>query len=394
MAILGIRGTGNWGADERPKNFRETILRRTPNGSAPLTALLSKLKSQPVDDPEFSWWEELQSIVRVKVDGTGASATSTTIGLTADGYTLVPGDLVLVEKADQVAYDNEMIEVSSVASDTSVVFKRGAAGTTAAAIPADAYLTKVSPRYEEGSGAPMSVIRNPTKIFNYTQIVKTSYEITRTADKTYARTGSALTNDKKRRMTDHSTSLEHMLLFGRRSEVTGPNGKPMRTTGGVRSFLQTNVKVYTTTPTLNSFLDAVAPMFDFDIGDAGNERLGLCGNGFLMSLNKLVMNSSQVRINYDSPIELYGMKLFRLTLPQGTIYLRTHPLLNAHARWTYSAFFIEPSNLRYRYITDTTPQDNIQLPDADTKKGQWLTEAGLELWGEMTHAYVGNFLVP
>lgn len=394
MAILGIRGSGDWGADERPKNFRETILRRTPNGSAPLTALLAKLKSQPVDDPEFSWWEEFQSIVRVKVDGTGASATSTTIGLTASGNMLVPGDLVLVEKADQVVYDNEMLEVSSVSSDTSVVFRRGASGTTAAAIPADAYLTKVSPRYEEGSGAPMSVIRNPTKLYNYTQIVKTAYEITRTADKTYARTGSALTNDKKRRMTDHSTSLEHMLLFGRRSEVTGPNGKPMRTTGGVRSFLQTNVKVYTTTPTLNSFLDAVAPMFDFDIGDAGNERLGLCGNGFLMSLNKLVMNSSQVRINYDSPIELYGMKLFRLTLPQGTIYLRTHPLLNAHARWTYSAFFIEPSNLRYRYITDTTPQDNIQLPDADTKKGQWLTEAGLELWGEMTHAYVGNFLVP
>ncbi len=394
MAILGIRGTGNWGTDERPKNFRETILRRTPNGSAPLTALLSKLKSQPVDDPEFSWWEELQSIVRVRVDGTGASAASTTIGVTADGFTLVPGDLVMVEKADQVTYDNEMIEVSSVASDTSVVFKRGAAGTTAAAIPAHAYLTKISPRYEEGSGAPMSVIRNPTKIYNYTQIVKTSYEITRTADKTYARTGSALTNDKKRRMTDHSTSLEQMLLFGRKSEVTGPNGKPLRTTGGVRSFLQTNVKVYTTTPTLNSFLDALAPMFDYDIGDAGNERLGLCGNGFLMSLNKLVMNSTQVRINYDSPIEVYGMKLFRLTLPQGTIYLRTHPLLNVHPLWTYSSFFIEPSNLRYRYITDTTPQDNIQLPDADTKKGQWLTEAGLELWGEQTHGYIGNFLVP
>ena len=394
MAILGIRGTGNWGTDERPKNFRETILRRTPNGSAPLTALLSKLKSQPVDDPEFSWWEELQSIVRVRVDGTGASAASTTIGVTADGFTLVPGDLVMVEKADQVTYDNEMIEVSSVASDTSVVFKRGAAGTTAAAIPANAYLTKISPRYEEGSGAPMSVIRNPTKIYNFTQIVKTSYEITRTADKTHARTGSALTNDKKRRMTDHSTSLEQMLLFGRRSEVTGPNGKPLRTTGGVRSFLQTNVKVYTTTPTLNSFLDALAPMFDYDIGDAGNERLGLCGNGFLMSLNKLVMNNAQVRINYDSPIEVYGMKLFRLTLPQGTIYLRTHPLLNVHPLWTYSAFFIEPSNLRYRYITDTTPQDNIQLPDADTKKGQWLTEAGLELWGEQTHAYIGNFVVP
>ena len=44
MAVAGLRGTGDWGTDERPKNFRETILWRDPNGSAPLTALMSKMK--------------------------------------------------------------------------------------------------------------------------------------------------------------------------------------------------------------------------------------------------------------------------------------------------------------------------------------------------------------
>jgi hypothetical protein len=55
--IAGLRGsgTGDYAADERPKNFREMILWRDPNGGTPLTALMSKMKTEAVDDPEFSW---------------------------------------------------------------------------------------------------------------------------------------------------------------------------------------------------------------------------------------------------------------------------------------------------------------------------------------------------
>lgn len=51
--VLGMRGTGNWVTDQRPKNYRELVLMLYPNGQAPLTAIMSKMKSQPVDDPEF-----------------------------------------------------------------------------------------------------------------------------------------------------------------------------------------------------------------------------------------------------------------------------------------------------------------------------------------------------
>lgn len=56
-AIAGLRGTGSgdWGTDERPKNFREMILWRNPNGSAPLTALMAKMRTESTDDPEFAW---------------------------------------------------------------------------------------------------------------------------------------------------------------------------------------------------------------------------------------------------------------------------------------------------------------------------------------------------
>src|SRR3990172_13363494 len=105
-AIAGLRGTGDWGTDERPKNFREYILWRDPNGMAPLTALLSKMGSESTNDPEFSWWEEQLNLIRVQSDATGASATSTSLGLVGGGLDLVPGDLLLVEKADSSTFDN------------------------------------------------------------------------------------------------------------------------------------------------------------------------------------------------------------------------------------------------------------------------------------------------
>jgi hypothetical protein len=49
--IAGLRGTGDWGTDERPKSFREGILRFNPNGTAPIFALSSKAKKRTVTDP-------------------------------------------------------------------------------------------------------------------------------------------------------------------------------------------------------------------------------------------------------------------------------------------------------------------------------------------------------
>lgn len=54
-AVAGLRGTGDWATDERPKNFREFILFRNPNGTAPIFALMARVQKESTDDPEFSW---------------------------------------------------------------------------------------------------------------------------------------------------------------------------------------------------------------------------------------------------------------------------------------------------------------------------------------------------
>jgi hypothetical protein len=393
MAFLGLRGTGDWGTDERPKNFREMILWRHPNGSAPLTALMSKMGSESVDDPEFNWWEEEQNAIRVTGDATGASATSTTLGLVSGGNLLVPGDVLMVEKTETTTYDNELVLVSSITSDTSIVIKRGQAGSSGANTGASPNLTKIGNVFAEGTNSPDVSNTNPTKLYNYAQIFKTAYELTETAKVTRTRTGDPLKNDKKRRMFQHSVGQEFAWLWGQKHEDTGANGKPRRFTGGLRQFINTNVTVFTVDPTEDTFLDAIYPVFDYETegSGGGNERLILAGNVALNQLNRIARDSSSSRINFDGTVKTYGMELQRWILPQGTVYVRTHPLLNTHGRFSASMFVINPASIKFRPLRDTRSQDNIQANDADTHKGQWLTEAGIEVQHEKTMAYIGDF---
>jgi len=394
-AFAGIRGTGNWGTDERPKSFRELILWANPNGMAPLTALLSRMKTEAVDDPEFAWWQEKLESVRISINyGTGYSDSDNTFVIDADGLKLVAGDILQVEKTESSSYDNELVEVSSVTSDTTIVCKRGAANSTAAAITDNVYLTKIGNAFMEGTGSPDISQRNPTKVLNYTQIFKTAVGITGTAQSTRARTGDAFKNDKKRKSFDHSVAMEWAFLFGKAYEDTSGT-KPKRFTGGLRSFISTNVTIFSTTPTEDTFLSAVYPVFNYNVGGAGDERIVFCGNGFLNSLNKLVRNSSNTQIRYDGPFKIYGMNLQRWVLPQGTVGIKSHPLLNLHGKYSYNAFVVDPSCLVYRPLRgrDTKFKTNTQANDEDSEEGIWLTEAGLEFQHEYTSAYIGNFLV-
>ncbi len=395
-AFAGLRGTGKWGTGERPKHFRDMILFFNANGQAPLTALMAKAQTETVDDPEFNWWYELLDVLRLRVNnGAGYDSTDNTMTVDSTGLQAVAGDVFLCEKAEATTYDEELMIVSSVTSDTVVVFKRGIANTTPAALVDNDWLTKVGSAFEEGSGSADISQRNPTKVLNYTQIFKTSLGITGTAKSTYARTGDAWTNDKKRKMFDHSRDLEMAFLFGRPYEDTS-SSHPKRYTGGLRHFISTNVTIFGTTPTEDTLLDAIYPVFDFEGNGSGDERIMFCGNGFLNSLNKLARTSSSTRVNFDGYIKnAYGMRLQRWITPQGTFGVRTHPLLNRHGRFTYSAFIIDPSVLVWRPLAgrDTKFKDNIQDNDADNRKAQWLTEVGLEVQYEGTCGYLGNFLV-
>lgn len=390
MAFIGLRGTGNFGADERPKNFRELILWLSPNGTSPLTALMAKMQGEKLTDAEFSWWEETQDALRLQVSG-AQLAGDTAIEFVSGALNAVKGDLFLHE-ADDTGL-GEILEVTSDPTiDTAITMTRGAAGTTAVPLVDLDYLTKIGNVFEEGSNSPSAANRNPTKLSNFAQIFKTAYELTGTTLETTFRTGDPLKNDKKRKMFDHSAAMEFAFLFGQAFETTGANGKPKRYCGGLNSFITTNRTVFTggNLMTEDKFIDAIASVFDYEGNGIGNERICFAGNGALTNLNKLARNSASTRVNFDGTIKAYGMELQKWILPQGTLFIKTHPLMNTHGRFKNSMFVINPSAIKYRHLRDTKMQDNIQANDADVRKGQWLTEAGIEVNHEQTMAYIGG----
>ena len=182
------------------------------------------------------------------------------------------------------------------------------------------------------------------------------------------------------------------VLWGAKNETIGPNGKPLRTMDGIRSFIPSDTTtIFGATTTVSSFLDAVSPVFDFD-SPAGDERIGFCGNNGLNILNKMIQTDSNSQIQWGGVIKVFGMQFREFLMPQGRLLMRTHPLLNQNSLYRDSMFIIDFSSLRWRPLTgrDTKFNDNIQNKDEDLRRGQWLTEAGLEVrFGGLTNGYLG-----
>lgn len=391
-SYAGLRGSGKFAADERPKDWREGILWSEPNGQTPLTALMSKMGSESTSDPEFNWWEEKLDLNRVLIT-TAMSSVSTAVTMAGGGgYRIKAGDLLLVE-TDTTPQNNEIVQVTAVGSDTAITVTREAAGTAKADIPQSTYATVIGSAYEEGSTAPAPNSRNPTKLFNYTQIFKETVGITNTADAIKnLRTGKAWENDRKRKSFDLAQAMEYAFIFGRRSEVTSGT-HPKRTTGGIVSFLSTNVKDWTETPTEESLLEALQGLFLYQPAGTPNERIVFAGNGAINTLNLLAKNSPSTNINYDGLFTVYGMKLSRWVIPQGEIAVKSHPLFNIHPVWTNSMLIINPKGIKERYLRKVKFMDNIQANDEDARRGQWIGETGVEVHHEDTMGFWTNFKV-
>lgn len=419
-------GTGDWVTDQRPKNWRETILFLYPNGSMPLTAIMSKMKSEKTDDPQFYWWTKLLPTQAAAVTG-----VYTDSGLTS-AYTSggVAGSLIYLKmtSSDLIHFRVGHTVLLRDASDFTVdvvgkVTARTSNGTSSSIgvklLEADdnsSYSHDLSDCDRvliigsvnaEGAAMPTGVSYDPDKLYNYTQIFRTPLSITRTARKTKLRTGEAYKEMKREALELHGIEMEKAFLFGIPYEGTGDNGKPERTTEGLLTCLRTNNSTGISDFTLNAtyhgknwlddgggetFLDYYLEQV-FRYGR--QEKLGLCGTGALLGLNKLAQANSHFTMT--SATKAYGINVTEWITPFGKVHLKTHPLFNIESSLRYSMLLFEPENCVYRYIDDTTFYGEGEAKQAapgtnggriDGTQEEYLTECGLEYH----HPYTAAFL--
>lgn len=247
----------------------------------------------------------------------------------------------------------------------------------------------------EGGEMPDAIALNPSKVYNYTQIFRTPLSITRTARKTTLRTGDQYQKAKSEALEMHSWEMELAFLWGIRTESTGDNGKPERTTMGainfIRQFAAANCDDYTLNADyagqtwkiggedwLNALLEQV-----FRYG--ASEKLCLCGSGFLLGIDALAKSGGQ--INLQPAQKTYGMQITSWLTSFGTIQMKTHPLFSYDATTRNMAILLEPKEMSYRFIDDTafygetsakTHPEGYGQRRIDGTNEEFLTECGLE----------------
>lgn len=380
-ATLGLRGTGNFTADERPQNWREMILYLFPNGEAPLTALLSMLKSQPTDDPQYNWWEKRLPTQRLLVNGNQGSGV-VVLNVVAGAKDCVMGTILYEEST------GEIVKVTAdPASDVQLNIQRAYGAVVATAFVDQDGLTIIGNVHEEGSKTPTAKTYSPVKKFNYTQIFRMPLYLTRTARRTKLRWDNQgpYREAKREALSLHSIEMEKGFLYGDPKETVGPAGFPERATGGLRSFLSTNIGGKWTVngaldeDTLDNLLEDI-----FRFGST--EKLILAGSTLIRALTTLGKRNGT--INLVPTDQVYGMKLVEYISAFGTLMIKNHPLLSQHAAWRQNGFVLDLNNLCYRYIDDTMFIKNRQDPGEDASKDEFLTECGMEVYFEETHAYI------
>jgi hypothetical protein len=343
------------------------------------------MKSEPLDDPEFSWWEKafearnLTASLGEALNNVGAG-TTLTLDITDRAY-LVPKGAIL-----RVPSTGEYLRVSvDPTSDTQITAIRGVGqvnGTAVPAIPVGAQISVIGTAHEEGSGTPSSVARVPTKRSNYTQIFKTSTSHTRTMRKTRTRTGNQVAEDRMEVLQNHMQDIERSAIFGKKSEIVGPDGQPLRTSDGLISVINTNVDDFGGNGTFAGLKSYLKQLFKY----GKKERMAYCGNDFVSKLTDLI--SDQVQFTIGDTLTVYGQDFETLKTPFGTVRFMTHPLLNEDNYFSNAAFFLSPENMVYRYIDDTDLYEDVQQNGFDKKDDMYLTECGFEIHLEETHGFL------
>lgn len=372
--VQGQRSTGNVLQDNRKIDMAEKIRLLEPH-EAPLTMLSRRLSTMPTVNPEFSWLEDEHKARFDAVDTTTGRGTTVRVD-NADKFSV--GDTVYVSRT------GELILVTAIASPDLTV-TRGIGGS-AIDLADDDELIIVGRAHPEGDGAPAARSLNPVKIKNYTQIYRNSFDSTGTlmASEMNTRPGDWAYNARKAGV-EHNKDQEYTRWFGKPSESLrgGRNGQPLRTTGGVFHFVQTNVT------------DVGGLLTEADFWTWASRAFRYGSKNKILFCSRLVTNAlndfPRAKVEVPNAAREYGIDIVTLISPHGRINVVTFDLFEGTWAGGVGAL-LDMNEIKRRVLAangerrDTHIRTNIQAPDVDGRKDEYLTEDGLEFGCERYHA--------
>jgi len=361
--------------ERREIDVANDIARLQPD-ETPFSVILMRARKKSTGTVEYTWWDsELGSWWTQINSETGHAATVNSL-VVDDESIFAPNDVIKVPRTGEVIYVTGIDEATH-----KITVLRGYGTTAAAALTDNDRLMRIGNAMEEFSKAPKSKLKQPMKGYNYTQIFRTPFDQSMTGEAENLRTTeSERTRLRKDKAVDHRLDMERAFLFGERKEDI--NNK-RRMTGGLFSFLTTNVKDCSGTPlTLAEWEKYCEMLFAY----GAKKKLFVCGRKVASQINSFAAGKLETR----SGEETFGIAIKEYISIHGTVLIVTSQTFeNEYAGWGVG---LEMKNIVYRPLQgrDTKLKTNIQDNDADGWKDEYFTESGLQVRLEKTHAVLKN----
>lgn len=390
-AIQGLRGSGEFSTDFRPKNYRELFTLMEPNGNAPLNALLAMGSSEPTDDPEYKNFRDELPDRKMTVNGAVASTSTGTITIDAsdDNKFAVNGSIVVNSAT------GEVMHVTADTTATTLTVTRNIGGTTHQ-IADNAELFIAGFAAQEGGSSPTAISFDATVASNFTQIFRTAFQVSNTLNSTFLRTGDKMDEAMTKALKLHMSDIERAMFFGIKHESNGSTAQPTRFTGGLLNSLTNVVDINTDYATYGGTGAGKMPEEGFDsllistiFKYGSKQKIAFVGENVANHLQQYGKDRWQ-----PTALEgAYGVNLTRYNTFAGDLMVHLHPQFRQVPGMKNSMIIVDFPYLSYRYLEgrDTQLLENRQSPDADSVKHEYLTECGLELLQDKVHAYIKNW---
>ena len=221
----GIFNSGQHTQSLQKPSFATMITRLMPNGTAPLFGMTSMLQSENAVQTEHGFFTKTMLFPQFTLSA-AATATDTLLSVTSTANVL-PGMIMRVDST------GENIIVNSVVSGTQVSVQRAIGTVAAAAISSAVNCFQVGNAFEESSVRPQSLIINPVRITNFTQIFRNTWAISDTVRATQMIAGETNIAESRQDCAGfHAADIEKNLFFGQKSQGTR-SGQPFRTMDGL-----------------------------------------------------------------------------------------------------------------------------------------------------------------
>lgn len=364
----GIFNTSAITQDLAKKSFAGMITRLMPNGSAALFGLTSMLNSEVAVSIEHGFFTKTMLFPQMTI-GAGGQSSSDTVFTVASTNNILPGQIYRVDST------GENIIVNTVISGTQVQVSRGIGTVAAASISAGVNLYQVGNAYEEGSLRPNSLIINPVRITNLTQIFRNTWAITESVRATAMIAGETNVAESRQDCAAfHAADIEKAIIFGQKSQGMR-NGQPFRTMDGLVSIVgnlsyypsyysAANITTAGSTTNYTQLQAALDPVFNQATDPrVANERVLLVGGNAKRVLNDIGrLNGTYNMVDGQTN---WGLQFSTFKTARGTFRVIEHPLLNTNPSWSKMAIAVDLSTFNLAYLGNRKTSSKEFNADSD-----------------------------